>query len=502
MATPGVASVPPVGSTSVPGGFERLPGTTINNDIGLRLLPDHTLTPAASGNRPQLMLYFGVDSTHQFNATMEYNVTGTTSWVPYNHFIGINDPSSWINGATVAVRAAQSLTGTPSSSADQFNAARLLDTPMPYCFMKADPRSTRFGIFQVDTNFSTSLSRITQPLWPNGASTLANGYGGAAADGSPPLPGNPLEHVPLRFAAAPYYPATLCINDGLANSIRNTATTSYADIDAIIRPGDSAYADPTRTSTGSSTPWSSYTVTGNTLRPYWPIMLNRPFRNVAELGYASRDLPWKSLDLFNDKSADAGLLDVFTITDGAPVKDAGGVVIGMVEPAVVAGSVNLNTRQAPVLQTILAGTIWDELNSSNSYPKATTSPDSAQTMAPLVLGATLPTLVLNRSELVSRASSPTLPNQILPVYSGSTANQTDQLVKAQREAVTRALASVAQTRTWNLMIDVIAQSGRYPAGETDLKRFTVEGEQRYWVHVAIDRFTGEVIDRQVEVVKE
>jgi hypothetical protein len=231
-------------------------------------------------------------------------------------------------------------------------------------------------------------------------------------------------------------------------------------------------------------------------------MLNRPFRNVAELGYASRDLPWKSLDLFNDKSADAGLLDVFTITDGAPVKDAGGVVIGMVEPAVVAGSVNLNTRQAPVLQTILAGTIWDELNSSNSYPKATTSPDSAQTMAPLVLGATLPTLVLNRSELVSRASSPTLPNQILPVYSGSTANQTDQLVKAQREAVTRALASVAQTRTWNLMIDVIAQSGRYPAGETDLKRFTVEGEQRYWVHVAIDRFTGEVIDRQVEVVKE
>jgi hypothetical protein len=29
----------------------------------------------------------------------------------------------------------------------------------------------------------------------------------------------------------------------------------------------------------------------------------------------------------------------------------------------------------------------------------------------------------------------------------------------------------------------------------------VDGEQRYWVHVAIDRFSGQV-DRQVEVVKE
>jgi hypothetical protein len=30
----------------------------------------------------------------------------------------------------------------------------------------------------------------------------------------------------------------------------------------------------------------------------------------------------------------------------------------------------------------------------------------------------------------------------------------------------------------------------------------VEGEQRYWGHVAIDRFTGQVIDKQIEVVKE
>jgi len=120
-------------------------------------------------------------------------------------------------------------------------------------------------------------------------------------------------------------------------------------------------------------------------------------------------------------------------------------------------------------------------------------------MAPLVVNATSTTPARNQSELVSRAG---LPAQILPVYSGPTANQTDQLVKSQREAVPRAIASVTQTRTWNLMIDVIAQSGRYPPGTTDLAKFNVEGEQRYWVHVAIDRFTGQVIDKQIEVVQE
>jgi hypothetical protein len=52
------------------------------------------------------------------------------------------------------------------------------------------------------------------------------------------------------------------------------------------------------------------------------------------------------------------------------------------------------------------------------------------------------------------------------------------------------------------MIDMMAQSGRYRPGEADLRKFAVEGEQHYWVHVAIDRFTGQVIDKQIEVVNE
>ena len=71
-----------------------------------------------------------------------------------------------------------------------------------------------------------------------------------------------------------------------------------------------------------------------------------------------------------------------------------------------------------------------------------------------------------------------------------------------RETVARALSDTTQTRPWGLLIDVIAQSGKYAPGETDLRRFNVTGEQHYWVHVAIDRFTGWVIDKQIEVVNE
>ena len=52
------------------------------------------------------------------------------------------------------------------------------------------------------------------------------------------------------------------------------------------------------------------------------------------------------------------------------------------------------------------------------------------------------------------------------------------------------------------MIDVIAQSGRYPPTASTLADFVVEGEKRYWLHIAIDRFTGEVIDQQLEEVFE
>ena len=84
----------------------------------------------------------------------------------------------------------------------------------------------------------------------------------------------------------------------------------------------------------------------------------------------------------------------------------------------------------------------------------------------------------------------------------TTASTQTAKIQRLRESAIRALAGSGQTRVWNLMIDMVAQTGRYPTNASALTQFSVEGESRYWVHVAIDRFTGEVIDKQIEVVSE
>jgi hypothetical protein len=290
-----------------------------------------------------------------------------------------------------------------------------------------------------------------------------------------------------------YFPATLCINNAASTSTR----TGYADNDGIIRPADAVYteAPATGSSTGSATPYYATTTAGSA--DYHPIVLNRPLQSVAEVGYAFRDLPWKTLDFFSDKSADAGLLDVFCVNDGAPVLDGNGNIIGMAVPTMVAGKVNLSGQQAPVLQAILAGAILDEVNST-TVNKIGAGATDAPVLAANIVNATSTTAMQNKSELLTRAG---LPMTILPVPLSGAAH--DQRVKSRREVVARAVSSVSQTRAWNLLIDVLAQSGRYKPNAQSLQNdFVVEGEQHYWVHVAIDRFTGQVLDKQIEVVNE
>ena len=66
----------------------------------------------------------------------------------------------------------------------------------------------------------------------------------------------------------------------------------------------------------------------------------------------------------------------------------------------------------------------------------------------------------------------------------------------------RALVDVGTTRTWNLLIDLVAQSGQFPPNSTGFPGFVVEGEKHYWLHVAIDRYSGKIIDSQLEVISE
>lgn len=424
---------------------------------------------------------------HPFNAALEVDAggVGTGPWIPYNYFTGIDRTESWVTNAPLAVRDWPGSAPAPSPfpSPPAFTSAQLTESP-PAVYMKADPRSTRFGIFQINTN-PTSSSRIMLPLWPGNNGTVPNGYGG--------IVGTDVGHVPQRFAADPYYAGTFSIN-AAPDGVRDTITTTYADNDGVIRPADAIYRDPTKTSTGSSTPY--YTTT----KDYEPIMLNRPFRSAAELGYVFRDLPWKTLDFFTDTSADAGLLDIFTINDGTPLYDSQTPpnIIGMAVPRMVAGSVNVNSAQTAVIQPVLAGAIWDDAITFSTVSN-TGSPtvQNAQTMATNITGAASTTPFQNKAEIITRPGLP-MPT-ILPT---PTTSENKQTVKARREVVPRAISSVSQTRVWNLLIDVVAQSGRYAPGEANLSKFIVEGEQHYWVHVAIDRFTGEVIDKRIEVINE
>jgi hypothetical protein len=75
------------------------------------------------------------------------------------------------------------------------------------------------------------------------------------------------------------------------------------------------------------------------------------------------------------------------------------------------------------------------------------------------------------------------------VAAGAAAPSWSGFTTEGKEAIARALAEVGQTRTWNLLIDVIAQTGKYKPNSADLggSNFVVEGEKRYWLHIALGR---------------
>jgi hypothetical protein len=198
--------------------------------------------------------------------------------------------------------------------------------------------------------------------------------------------------------------------------------------------------------------------------PPGAVILNRPFRNVGEFGYAYKTTT-STLD-FKSSNTDAGLLDLFTYNT-APIRS---------------GLVSLNTRNASIVAAIIKGALPTEASTAGITNAQATS------AATSIVNAAATQPAVGRSDVARLASAPT--------NSPFTTNEEN------RETIARALAEVGQTRTWGILVDVIAQSGRYPPNASAFSEFVVEGEKRYWLHVAIDRFTGEVIDRQLEEVFE
>jgi hypothetical protein len=212
--------------------------------------------------------------------------------------------------------------------------------------------------------------------------------------------------------------------------------------------------------------------------PAVPMVVNHPFTNVGEFGYnLDTANGFQPLNFATETSNDKAVLDFFTYN---PVLHS--------HPR--AGILNLNTRNVPVLAAALKAALKNDTIAappSSGVISATEATAAAQR----IVDETKLRPVLNRAD-VARL-----------VRVGANAAWT----KEQKEAIARSLAEMGQARTWNLMIDVIAQTGKCAPGETDFAKFIVEGEKRYWLHIALARDlntdrTVDVLGTQLEEVTE
>lgn len=315
---------------------------------------------------------------------------------------------------------------------------------------------------------------------------------------------------------------------------------AYADPDDVVRRAMGAFAAYGGYSSSTLDGLPEGQVGTNINKDSRPVVLNRPFQSVADMGYAFRGSPWKNLSFSTPETGDAALLDVFCITEPPPSMSSTSPQSSAEKPAnpVVAGKVNLNTRQEPVLKALLNGALKDEVNAQapslsteamltaqtligrTSSSKAWLGPlCNVSELAGKLFGKDLPASTFNMTKdpvytsIVYKTDSepgrnPDLSGETLMWhYTGVSADldsvftsARDQKNLRMRESVIRGLSGAGQTRVWNIMLDLIVQTGKVLPGAANLSNFNKESERRLWIFLAIDRLTGEVLDQQVEDV--
>ncbi len=320
----------------------------------------------------------------------------------------------------------------------------------PFAWMKGmtsvDPRTTRFGL-QEAASPSAIMARSSRRSSQSG---MQESYFGTLKGPLFQPQNNENFH---KGVGGRFFYSNFAENRGSGTGDKPI----YQDFDGVTRPGDAKFDEGVNPMQAGD----------DTARP---VILNRRFASVGELGYVGRDLPWKTLDFFSDVSADAALLDIFSVEQ---------------QPRVLAGKVNPNSAPRQVLEKILSGVHGDPFTQQPLSPAEVTAAADAITLQRTAAeGGPL----LNRADLAQRVVGEM---------------QSDlSWINSVREAPIRALADVSNVRTWNLMFDVIAQTGAIRPGATNLNEFALQGERRFWVHVAIDRFTREIVDIQTELVYE
>ncbi len=338
-------------------------------------------------------------------------------------------------------------------------------------YPNTDPRTERFGL--TDQMYSSpGLSiRANTDTWkgnggtwnfPNGLTTSVGTsfLNTTAFSNEGPAPGWSL-FVPNGTGVIQVsIPSDLALNSGA------TQTHSYKDSDGITRPADARWVPE---DAHPALPVASFAKAAESR----PVFLNRPFRSVAELGAVFRDIPWKSLDLFSPDSPDRRLLDVFSVEDRATVT----------------GKINPNLATEETLKALLRGASLDP-SSAGASSVANSDADAVASIFSTLDPASNP--VLSSANMTARLST----NSVSKPDGGFSP------YKTRAENFIRALSSTTDTRSWQLMLDVVAQSGRVTPQDGPLTSFVVEGQKRFFVYLTLDRITGEIVDKHIEPVYE
>jgi Tfp pilus assembly protein PilX len=388
------------------------------------------------------------------NVELQVQIPGTSSFIPYQ---------TWKIAATSVPLKVQGAQGNfnQGNSDVNLNSNKLQDPE----FVALDPRTSRFGIWGTDASGQGG-----------GGNAKKDYYAGASDSLDQQNPASRIEKITLYLPQGASFTVSALPADLSLYSTNGTPSNHYVDLDGVQRPGDWTTTAP-GTTRGTTIMYASSRTTppGGNIQDR-PQILSAPFQSVAELGQVFRDQPWKTLNFTIANSSDAGLLDAFSLQD-VPM---------------TAGRTSLNTRQAPVLSAILSQAMRG-IAGTNVISAA-----DVTTVSNRLVSLTAASPMISKSELVTTL----LADPSLTTIWNTSLITTNPWNKEARECLVRAFSDACQTRTWNLMIDVIAQSGRYPPTATGLSQFVVEGEKRYWLHIAIDRFTGEVLDQQLEAVYE
>ncbi|MEI9999208.1 MAG: hypothetical protein WDO13_08540 [Verrucomicrobiota bacterium] len=124
---------------------------------------------------------------------------------------------------------------------------------------------------------------------------------------------SPVEYDGLFSQNNPAIQSTILSQNGAA-----TQQLFYEDPDGVARRATGAYADTTLAGSTVGLPLATANTfnnnavgTTNAQSQSRPLILNRPFRSVAEMSYAFSGTPWKNIDFFTPESGSSALLDVF-----------------------------------------------------------------------------------------------------------------------------------------------------------------------------------------------